>query len=309
MGLRLPRRVEVTEVGPRDGFQMEREFIPTPRKIEVINRIARAELKRIEATSFVHPKVIPQLQDAEEVMKGIEREPGVTYRALVPNEVGARRALEAGIDELLVVVHCSETYSRENINMSIEKSLEEAEQVVRRATAENIPVAAGLALAFGCPFEGEIPEERVLELINQLLDCGVTEISLPDTVGMADPKRICSLTEQIFSHWPELKVALHLHNTAGMGLANVLAALDSGVTRFESSVCGLGGSPVNPKAKGNISTEDLVHMLSQMGIETGIDLEALIGCARQVQGLVQHDVPSHVLRSGRWEDVIGALQA
>jgi hydroxymethylglutaryl-CoA lyase len=304
MVLKLPERVTITEVGPRDGFQMEERFIPTEKKIEVINRLARAGLKRIEATSFVHPKVIPQLRDAEEVMRGIERVPGVKYRALVPNEFGARRALEVGVDELLVVVHCSETYSRKNINRSIEESLEETERVVQLAESKGIPVAAGLAVAFGCPYEGEVPHERVIGLIERLLRIGVKEISLPDTVGMADPVRIVKLVGQIFKEFPELPMTLHLHDAAGMGLANVLAAMEAGLTHFESSICGLGGSPVNPKAKGNIPTEDLVHMLSQMGVETGIDLEALLECARFVKELVAHEVPSHVLHSGRREDVI-----
>lgn len=309
MALALPKAVEIIEVGPRDGFQMERDFISTDRKIAVIDALSKTGIAKIEVTSFVHPKVLPQMRDAKEVMEGIERVPGVVYRALVPNEVGARRALDIGVDELLFVVHCSETYSRKNINMSIDESLDELGRVVKRADAEGIPVSAALGLAFGCPFEGEIPPEKVLELIERLLESGVAEISLPDSAGMADPGRVDRLVTRIYKQWPDIEMALHLHDAAGMGLANVLAALNIGVTRFESSICGLGGSPVNPKTKGNIPTEDLVHMLSQMRIETGIDLEILIACGREVRDLVQHDVPSHVLRAGRWEDVIGALQA
>ena len=305
--LSLPQSVQIFEVGPRDGFQMEKKFIPTGEKVQILHRLAQTGVALIEATSFVHPKVIPQMKDAEEVMKSIDRSPPVRYRALVPNTKGAERAFAVGVDELLVVLHCSETYSRKNINMSVEESLQEAAKVVEMARPKRIPVVAALALAFGCPYEGEIPPDRVLSIMERALELGVSGFSLPDSVGMANPVQVYRLISQIYSEWPSVNVSLHLHDAAGMGLANVLAGLEAGITRFESSICGLGGSPVNPMARGNIATEDLVHMLEEMGVDTGVDLERLLECARYVAQVVEHEVPSHVLRSGTRSQVLGSL--
>jgi hydroxymethylglutaryl-CoA lyase len=304
--LSLPKAVEIFEVGPRDGFQIERNFIPTETKVDIINRLSETGVSLIEATSFVHPKVIPQMRDAQEVMRSIERAQQVKYRALVPNTRGALRALAIGVDELLVVLHCSETYSQKNINMSIEESLQETAKVVEIADSEGIPVVAALALAFGCPYEGEIPAERVLRLMESALELGISGFSLPDSVGMADPVRVHRLVSQIYEEWPSVDVSLHLHDAAGMGLANVLAGLEAGITKFESSICGLGGSPVNPRAKGNLATEDLVHMLEEMGIDTGVDLDKLLKCARYVAQVVGHEVPSHVLKIGTRSQVLSA---
>lgn len=297
------------EVGPRDGFQMEKEFIPTEKKVEIINKLAETGLRKIEVTSFVHPKVIPQLKDAEEVLMRINRDPGITYRAYVPNEFGARRAIEAGIDEMLAVVDASETYSQKNVNMTVEKSILVLKSIIELAKSAKKSVSVGLGHAFGCPYEGDVSEERVLEIIDELLQLGIEELYVADTVGMANPRQVAGLINRIIDRWPDIKPVLHLHDASGMGLANVLAAMDAGVTTFEASICGLGGSPVLPGAKGNIPTEDLVHMLSEMGIQTNIDLDILIECAELVKGVVGREVTSHMLQSGRRSDIIGKMQA
>lgn len=282
----LPKEVFITEVGPRDGFQAERAFIPTERKIEAINRLSKTGLRRIEVTSFVHPKAIPQLRDAEEVMQKIERSSGVIYRALVPNERGARRAVEAKVDELLFVVAASEAYNQKNVRMSIEDSLRQLEVVVQVAEGVRIPISVGLSTAFGCPFEGEVPEGRVLGLIERLSALGVEELYVADTLGRAHPHQISSLIGKILDRWPDLKLGLHLHGRGPRVLENVRAGLEAGVSRLEAAICGLGGSPAIPEAQGNLPTEDLISWLAERDVETGIDLEALKECAQWIRKMI-----------------------
>lgn len=299
----LPRRVKVMEVGPRDGFQMEKTFIPTDQKIEIINALSQTGIPAFQTTSFAHPRAIPQLRDAEEVMAKIKRAPGVKYCALVPNAVGARRAAASGVDEIHVVLSASNTHNRANVNMTVEESLQDFEAVMEIAREAKIPVKGGIATAFGCPYEGDVPEEQVLRIIDRMLAMGMDKISLGDSTGMANPAQILRLVGKIKSRWPGLPVLLHLHNTRGMGLANALAGLEAGVTEFDAAIGGLGGCPYAPGATGNISTEDLVHMFHEMGIETGIDLDALIRCARRMQQIIGRTLDGQVMKAGKRSDL------
>ncbi len=294
----LPRTVKVKEVGPRDGLQAEAATLPTEDKLRLIGCLADAGLKEIEAASFVSPKAIPVLADAAEVFAGLDRRPRVTYSAIVPNEKGARRAVEAGADEIQVFLAATEGYNRSNVRMSVEESLEQAARVAEVVLGAEIPFVAVLSTAFGCPYEGAVAPERVLELCGRLIGIGVEEVTFGDTTGMAYPTQVGELSRAYGERYPDVPLRLHFHNTRGMGLANVLAALEAGVDRFDASVGGLGGSPYAPGATGNIPTEDLVHMLHEMGVETGVDLEALISCARLLEELLGHELPGQVMKAG-----------
>ncbi len=299
----MPRRVTIGEVGPRDGFQMEKSFIPTDRKIEIIDALSRTGIPVFETTSFVHPRAIPQLRDAEEVMTKIKRAPGVKYSALVPNAVGARRAVASGVDEIHVVVSASNTHNRNNVNMTVDESLKSFEEVMEIARPAGVPVKGGIGTAFGCPYEGDVPEEQVLRIIERMLAMGMAGITVADSTGMANPLQVKRLVGKIKDRWPDLPLVLHLHNTRGMGLANALAGLQAGVTELDASIGGMGGCPYAPGATGNISTEDLVHMLHEMGIETGIDLDALIACARLTQEVIGHPLDGQVMKAGKRLDL------
>jgi hydroxymethylglutaryl-CoA lyase len=293
-----PKRVTITDVGPRDGLQNEGKWIETADKIRLIDALAEAGVRAIEATSFVHPKAIPQMRDAAEVMAGIRRRPGVSYVALVPNPVGARNAVAAGADELAVFVSASESHNRANVRMAIADSLRGFEEVMQIAEAAGRPVRGYVSTAFGCPYEGDVPPERVIEIAAQLRDLGMHEISLGDTTGMGNPRQVAALMGEVRVKVAGVAFGLHSHDTRGTGLANNLAALQVGITQFEGSVGGLGGCPYAPGATGNIATEDFVYMLGEMGIETGIDLEKLIGCARLAQELAGRELPGKVLKAG-----------
>ncbi len=294
----LPASVKVKEVGPRDGLQAEDAILPTEDKLRLIDCLADAGLREIETSSFVHPKAIPPLADAAEVFADLERRPGVVYSAIVPNEKGAERAVEAGADEIQVFLAATEGYNQSNVKMSVEESLEQAARIAEIVLEANIPFVAVLSVAFGCPYEGPVSPERVLDLCGRLIELGAGEITFGDTTGMAYPTQVRELCESYQDRYPEVPLRLHFHNTRGMGLANVLAALEIGVVRFDASVGGLGGSPYAAGATGNISTEDLVHMLHEMGIETGVDLEALIGCAQFLEELLEHELPGQVMKAG-----------
>ncbi len=294
----LPASVKVKEVGPRDGLQAEDAILPTEDKLRLIDCLADAGLREIETSSFVHPKAIPPLADAAEVFADLERRPGVVYSAIVPNEKGAERAVEAGADEIQVFLAATEGYNQSNVKMSVEESLEQAARIAEIVLEANIPFVAVLSVAFGCPYEGPVSPERVLDLCGRLIELGAGEITFGDTTGMAYPTQVRELCESYQDRYPEVPLRLHFHNTRGMGLANVLAALEVGVVRFDASVGGLGGSPYAAGATGNISTEDLVHMLHEMGIETGVDLEALIGCAQFLEELLEHELPGQVMKAG-----------
>ena len=294
----LPDAVLVVDVGPRDGLQNESQPVPTEAKIRLINALARSGVRRIEATSFVSPRAVPQLADAADVMAGIERVPGVQYASLVPNERGLERAVAAGVDIVNVVVVTTETFNRRNVNMSVAESMAATAQIARRASEAAVQTSAVLAASFYCPFEGLVPEARVLELVGQFVDAGIGEVTLADTIGAANPAQVARLAAAIRARWPQLALGLHLHDTRGLGLANAYAGIQAGITRLEASVGGIGGCPFAPKATGNACTEDLVFMLEAMGVRTGVNLDALIDVARMVPDLVGHAVSSRMVAAG-----------
>jgi hydroxymethylglutaryl-CoA lyase len=289
--------VHIREVGPRDGFQNETEVIPTDDKVRLVEMLARTGLRRLEVTSFVRPDVIPQLADGAEVLRRAEIPDDVSVTVLIPNERGLDNALglRDRFDEVNLFLSASETHNRKNVNRSIEESLSGLERVVARARAEGLRCEGVISVAFGCPYEGEVPRERVFAIAQRLVEAGCEEIAFGDTTGMANPRQV----GEFFSE-ADLGVELtaHFHNTRGQGLANVVAALDAGVRSFESSFGELGGCPVPKGATGNIASEDLVSMLHEMGYETGVDLERLIDCAREVRRVLGRPLGSHVLTAG-----------
>ena len=292
-----PSRVFVHEVAPRDGLQAEPAFVPTDRKVELIDALSATGLAKIEATSFVSPKAIPALADAEDLMRRITRRPGVEYAALVPNVRGCERALACGVDEINVVMSASRSHNLSNLRMEPADSLRQFEQIVQ-LVAGRAALNASLSTTFGCPFEGEVPVERVLELVARFAAMGIERVSLCDTTGMANPLQVGQIFDRVRQAHPRLTLTAHFHNTRGMGLANALAAWQAGVDRFDASLGGLGGCPYAPGATGNICTEDLVHMFEAMGVRTGVDLGALIKCAQRLPDLVGHDVPGQVVKAG-----------
>jgi hydroxymethylglutaryl-CoA lyase len=293
----LPERISVREVGPRDGLQNE-DPVPTKDKIELIDRLSATGVRRIEAVSFVRPEAIPQMADADEVWSGIDRAEAVRYSALVPNLRGARRALDAGLSEIEVVVSASDTHNRKNVNRSTEESLDDIARVIEEAHQRGVTCQVVVATAWGCPYEGDVQVSRVVRVAGRAVADGADSISFGDTTGMATPGRVWSLVGEFRSAHPDTALNLHFHNTRGTGLANVLAALELGVTDFDASIGGLGGCPYAPGASGNIATEELVHMVADMGIDTGIELGALIEAAADAERIVGRELPSQVLRAG-----------
>jgi hydroxymethylglutaryl-CoA lyase len=290
--------VAIHEVATRDGFQSEITFVPTSEKIKLINALSRTGVKKIEVTSFVSPKAIPQLRDAAEVMQGIERQAGVVYVALVPNQQGAQRALECGVDEVNLVMSLSESHNLVNMRMRCEQSLAEFCRVVQMLENSPVRINGTIATAFGCPFEGNMAINRVLETCHRYQDLGLHSITLADTTGMAYPSQVSEICRQFLSNFPQLPVTLHFHNTRGMGLANVMAAYAQGARAFDASLGGLGGCPYAPGATGNVCTEDVVHMLQCCGIRTGVDLESLLRAAGTLAPLLGHTVAGQVLQAG-----------
>jgi hydroxymethylglutaryl-CoA lyase len=326
----LPESVSIREVGPRDGFQNEPEVIPTESKVELIDMLARTGLRRLEVTSFVRSDVIPQLADAEQVLAAIDAPERVSLSVLIPNERGLERAMQvrerhkgprAAFDEVNVFLSASETHNSKNVNRSVEESLESLEHVLPRARDEGLRCEAVISTSFGCPYEGHVPPERVLAIARRLRDAGAQEIGFGDTTGMANPRQVGEFFAHAFEAidgaragegrsaevetggdatdgQDDVELTAHFHNTRGQALANVLAALQAGVTSFESSFGELGGCPVPPGATGNIASEDLVSMLHEMGIATGIDLQALLDCSRRVQEVLGRRLGSHTLVAG-----------
>ncbi|MEM5386640.1 hydroxymethylglutaryl-CoA lyase [Paraburkholderia phymatum] len=292
-------RVWINDVVMRDGLQMEPVFVPTPQKVALINALGRCGLNRIEATSFTSAKAIPALSDAEAVMQEIERVPGVRYAALVLNRRGAERALECGVDELNLVVSASETHNLANTRMTRAQSIR-ALMDITAFCGGRVAIGVSIATAFGCPMEGLIDIDSVVHIGDRFVAAGVQGITLCDTTGMANPRQVEPVCGALAARWSGVELTLHLHNTRGMGLANVVAGLDAGVRHFDASLGGLGGCPFAPGASGNICTEDLVHMLDAMGYVTGVDLERLIECASHMPHLVGHGVPGQVQIAGPW---------
>ncbi len=296
-----PERVRIREVGPRDGFQNEPEIVPTEEKVRLIDLLARTGVRRLEATSFVRADVIPQLADAEEVLDRIDPPPDVAVSVLIPNEKGLENALRRRerFQEINVFLSASETHNRKNVNRSIEESLTGLEAVLARARGEGLRCEGVISVAFGCPYEGRVPPERVFEIAGRLRDAGAQEVGFGDTTGMANPAQVRAFFGAARAALgAELELTAHFHNTRGQGLANVLAALDAGVDSFESSFGELGGCPVPAGATGNIATEDLVSMLHEMGVETGVSLERLLEAARAAQEVLGRPLGSHVLTAG-----------
>jgi hydroxymethylglutaryl-CoA lyase len=298
--MRLPQRVTICEVGTRDGFQIEPEFIPTEAKIEVVNLLGDAGLPRIEVTSFVHPKAVPQLRDAEEVMAKIRRRPSTRYAALVPNDKGAVRAVDAGVDAIHTVISASESHNLANVNMTIAESLEKLRAVTTVAGRAGVALSCGISTSFGCPFEGDIPVTQLERLVSALTGMGARAIGLADTTGMANPRQVRQTLEHLIPRFPGIEWTLHTHDTRAMAIPNILAALECGVTNVDSSIGGLGGCPFAPGASGNVCTEDLVHCLHAMGVETGVDLDRLLAVSRRVQEIVGHELPGQIVKAGPW---------
>lgn len=295
--MRFPPAVTIREVGPRDGLQNEAP-VAVARRIELVDALSRTGLPRIEVGAFVHPDAIPPMAGSEEVFAGIERRDGVVYTALVPNLRGFERAVSAGADEVEVFLSASETHNMRNVRRSVEDSFANVAQVASAAATAGVEAQGIVATSFGCPFEGDVDPGAVAALAHRLLDAGCTSVAFGDTTGMATPARITAVLDALGDDVPVDRVTLHLHNTRGTGLANVLCGLDAGVTRFDSSVGGLGGCPYAPGATGNIVTEDLVHMLEDSGVRTGVDLGLLIDAAALAQEIVGRELPSQVLRAG-----------
>jgi hydroxymethylglutaryl-CoA lyase len=292
-----PSRVTIVEVGPRDGLQNEAAAIPTADKIEFVDRLSAASLPAIEVTAFVSPRWVPQMADAVEVFAGITRRPNVRYSALVPNLQGLMRAHAAGVREVAVFASASETFSQRNINQTVAGSLEQYRHVCERARELGIRVRGYLSTAFGCPFEGEVPPDRVANVASSLVSMGAFEVAVSDTIGIAHPGQVPRVVGEVAERVPLGQIALHFHDTRGTALANVLAALDLGVTTFDGSAGGLGGCPYAPGATGNLATEDLVYMLDGLGVESGVSLEALVEASRFIESRVGHPLPSRYYRA------------
>ena len=296
----MPASVRIREVGPRDGFQNEPEVIPTADKVALIDALGRTGLRRLEVTSFVRPDVIPQLADGAEVLSAISVPEEVSLSVLIPNQRGLERALEQRdrFHEVNVFLSASETHNVKNVNRSVEESLAGLRSVLGRAREEGLRCEGVISVSFGCPYEGEVPAERVLGIAQELVDAGAEEIGFGDTTGMANPRQVREFFGAALAALPGVELTAHFHNTRGQGLANVLAALESGVSSFESSFGELGGCPVPAGATGNVATEDVVSMLHEMGVETGISLEALLDAARAAQDVLGRPLGSHVLTAG-----------
>ena len=296
------KRLYFNEVVTRDGFQMESEFIPTDTKVALIDALSACGYAKIEVTSFVSPKAIPMLRDADEVMGRIQRLPGVEYTVLVPNLRGAERAFEAKADELNLVMSMSQSHNQANLRMSMDNSFAALSDIIKRAEGL-AAVNVSLSCAFGCPMEGDVPEAVVLSHAQRFADAGVRGLTICDTTGMAHPGQVQRMADVLQQRFEQLQLTMHFHNTRGMGLANVLAAAQSGITRFDGSLGGLGGCPYAPGASGNVCSEDAIHMLDAMGYNTGMDVDRLLELARQLPQIVGHAVPGQAAKAGRITDL------
>ncbi|MGX7669046.1 hydroxymethylglutaryl-CoA lyase [Plantactinospora sp. DSM 117369] len=293
----MPGAVSIREVGPRDGLQNE-DPVPTDGKVRLLDLLGTTGVRRIEAVSFVHPKAIPQMADADEVWARATRTPQVRYSALVPNSKGAQRALAAGFTEIEVVVSASDTHNRRNVNRSTAESLDDIAGLISLLHEAGATAEVIVATSFGCPYEGDVDPARVAGIVDRVVADGADRVAFGDTTGMATPRRVRELVTAVRNRQPDIPVLLHFHNTRGTALANLLTALELGVTEYDASVGGLGGCPYAPGASGNVATEEVVHMLHDMGIETGVDLDALLEAAAYAEQLVGRELPSGVLRAG-----------
>ena len=292
------KSVTIVEVGPRDGLQMEKAFVPTDIKVRVINLLSEAGLRSIEATSFVSPKVIPQMMDAGEVMAAITRRPGTTYKVLVPNLKGAERAFEAKADALELVIVASEGYNKRNVGLTVDQSIAACAEIAKAAAGRSIPLEVVIGTSFGCPIEGHVPEEQVERIARAVAAFGISRLSLADSIGSANPAQVRRLVARISSALPAMPLSLHLHNTRGLGIANALAGFDAGIDTFDAGLGGLGGCPVFPGATGNVATEDMVNVFEEMGVKTGVDLGKVREASRLMQQFLNRPLPSYILRVG-----------
>ena len=300
----MKQRIFINDVAVRDGFQIEKTFIPTETKIALIDALSETGLRKIEVTSFVHPKLVPNMADAAEVLAHIHRQPEVVYTVLVPNVKGMERAVEVHatrgrIDEVNVFVSVSETHNRANVNRSTDESFADFARMMEMARAAGLRMNGSLSTSFGCPFEGHVPEDRVLAFAERYAALGFHGINIADTTGMANPAQVRRLCTEAVKRLPGIEITLHFHNTRGMGLANVVAGIEAGVASYDGSLGGLGGCPFAPGATGNICTEDMVNMLEDMGYDTGVDLDKLLAAAVKMPAIVGHDVPGQVMRAGK----------
>jgi hydroxymethylglutaryl-CoA lyase len=292
------KEVRVTEVGPRDGFQSEKTVLKTEDKIDIINNLIEAGFPRIEVSSFVSPKAIPQLADAETILNKVNRNSNTTLAALVPNSRGALRAVEAKLDQIVVFLSASESHNKKNVNRSVDESLQGFREIADIAGKNNIPIQGDIATAFGCPFEGNISPKKLANISKEYKKMGFRGVTLGDTTGMATPVVVTDAINAIRDNIPDFNITLHFHNTRGVGLANVMTGLNEGITDYESCFGGMGGCPFAPNATGNICSEDLIYLLHEMGIKTGIDLDKTIAIAKKVENLVGHKLPGQVMRAG-----------
>ena len=292
------KKVKITEVGPRDGFQSEKTILKTEDKIDIINHLIDAGYQRIEVSSFVSPKAIPQLADAETILDKVKRNSKSTLAALVPNAKGALRAVEAKLDEIVVFLSASESHNKKNVNRTVKESLQGFKEIADIAGKNNIPVLGDIATAFGCPFEGNVSSKKLVDISKEYKLMGFKGVTLGDTTGMATPPVVTNAINAIRDNVPDFEITLHFHNTRGVGLANVMTGLNQGISDYESCFGGMGGCPFAPNATGNICSEDLIYLLHEMGIETGIDLDQLINIAKKVESLVGHKLPGQVMRAG-----------
>ncbi len=298
------RRIFLQEVGTRDGLQAESVFVPTADKVALVDALSEAGLAKIEVTAFVSPKAIPALRDAEQVLHEIRRRPGVVYSALVPNVRGAERAVESHADELNLVMSASESHNLSNLRMTRAQSFAGLAEVVRAVQGSGVAVNVSLSCAFGCPMEGDVAVQGVLDWCERYVtELGAHGVTLCDTTGMAYPTQVAELTAAFRARWPGTELTLHFHNTRGMGLANVLAAIDAGADRFDASFGGIGGCPYAPGASGNVCTEEIAHALALMGYDTGIDLVRLVAAAGRLPALIGHDIPSQIVKAGQRLDL------
>ena len=292
------KEVRVTEVGPRDGFQSEKTVLKTEDKIDIINNLIEAGFPRIEVSSFVSPKAIPQLADAETILNKVNRNSNTTLAALVPNSRGALRAVEAKLDQIVVFLSASESHNKKNVNRSVDESLQGFREIADIAGKNNIPIQGDIATAFGCPFEGNVSPKTLANISKEYKKMGFRGVTLGDTTGMATPVVVTDAINAIRDNVPDFNITLHFHNTRGVGLANVMTGLNEGITDYESCFGGMGGCPFAPNATGNICSEDLIYLLHEMGIKTGIDLDKTIAIAKKVENLVGHKLPGQVMRAG-----------
>jgi hydroxymethylglutaryl-CoA lyase len=301
----LPRRVIIREVGPRDGLQNEDVTLTTAEKLRLIDALGATGLGQIEVGSFVRPQNVPQMADTPEVFAALQRRPGVIYSAIAPNLIGARRAVAAGADAVQVFLSASESHNQSNVNMGVEQSLAAVADMAALVCGAGVAFDAVLSVAFGCPFEGDVPIPQVMALCERLLSLGAGQLTLGDTTGMAHPLLVQQVVLAFRERFPERDLRLHLHSARGAGLANILAAMQVGISEFDSSLGGIGGCPFAPGAPGNLCTEDLTHMLHEMGIATGLDLPALIAAARMLEQMLGHEVPSQTVKAGMCKHLTG----